>query len=236
MSRRQWNCWKLPPGCALPDPGPEAVGQDVDRPSDRERGFERPTRRWLSERAGRRGRRRQRGLNRRDGSGLFLLKLLSGQIHGDLSFQGGRWNPSRRRLHHSNDVPDDLHRRPHDPPRDSPPTEAETEEHRARLSFEATASAGNRRVAAPRGYKQCRPDPVSGVHVDRSRPLTPRTRAFVHGLCPPLDEVDRQLRRKPHQDPALATLVVAEAQLTIAAPTENNQTIAVLAECHEWFG
>lgn len=89
-------------------------------------------------------------------------------------------------------------------------------------------------MAAPRGDKQRRPDPVSGVHVNRSRPLAPRTRAFVHGPCPPLDEVYRQLRRKPHQDAALATSVVAEAQLSVSTPTEKDQTIAVFAECHEW--
>jgi len=91
-------------------------------------------------------------------------------------------------------------------------------------------------MAAPRGYKQCRPNPVSGVHVNRSRPLAPRTRALVHGLCSPLDEVYRQLRRKPHQGAVLATLVVAEAQLSVAAPTEKDQTIAVFAEGHEWSG
>ena len=89
-------------------------------------------------------------------------------------------------------------------------------------------------MAAPRGHQQCRPDPVSGVYVNRSHPLAARARAFVHGPCPPLDEVYRQLRRKPHQDPALATSVVAEAQLSVAAPTEKDQTIAVFAECHEW--
>ena len=91
-------------------------------------------------------------------------------------------------------------------------------------------------MAAPRGYKQCRPNPVSGVHVNRSRPLAPRTRALVHGLCSPLDEVYRQLRRKPHQGAVLAALVVAEAQLSVAAPTEKDQTIAVPAEGHEWSG
>ena len=91
-------------------------------------------------------------------------------------------------------------------------------------------------MAAPRGRQQCRPDPMSGVHIDRSHPLAPRTRAFVHGPRPPLDEVYRQLRRKPHQDPALATSVVAEAQLSVAAPTEKDQTIAVFAEGHEWSG
>jgi hypothetical protein len=58
----------------------------------------------------------------------------------------------------------------------------------------------------------------------------------VHGPCPPLDEVYRQLRRKPHQGAVLATLVVAEAQLSVAAPTEKDQTIAVFAEGHEQFG
>ncbi len=89
-------------------------------------------------------------------------------------------------------------------------------------------------MAAPRGDKQRRPDPVSGVHVNRSRPLAPRTSAFVHSPCPPLDEVYRQLRCKPHQDPDLATSVVAEAQLSVTAPTEKDQAVAMFAESHEW--
>jgi len=38
---------------------------------------------------------------------------------------------------------------------------------------------------------------MSGVHIDRSHPLAPRTRAFVHGPRPPLNEVYRQLGSIP---------------------------------------